>query len=96
MSFHFFPLCGHRAYKLFHSVCAVLFHLICHMSVHIQSKRGSCMNQIILHSFDIIAGLYGRNSVGVPQIVETSIGASDICYHLFEVTVYYLGAQMMS
>ncbi len=85
--FLIFPLCGNTTDKPLHSVCTLLFHLICHMTVHIQSECSGGMAKIFLHSFDVITRLYGDNCIGVAQIMEASMGATNIRNDFFEVPI---------
>lgn len=59
-----FPLLTRNAFnKLLHPFRTVLFHLICHMAVDVQSKGGSGMAKVVLYSFDIIATLNRCNGI---------------------------------
>ena len=69
--------CGDRLDEPLHSVRTFPLHLIRHMAVHIQRKRGGGVAQITLHCLDVVSGADRGNCVGVTQIVETGVGTTN-------------------
>lgn len=64
------PLCFcHAMDVLIHSVCALTFHAVCGVSVHIKGKRRGLMSEILLHSLDVIAGLQAVYGVSMTEIM---------------------------
>ena len=48
------------------SFCTVFLHFFSYMSVHVQSKLRTCMTEICLNGFDVIARTEGSYSKAVP------------------------------
>lgn len=69
-----FFLCTLQLLKIpLHSGCAIFFHTLRNMAVHIQRKCRCGMAQVFLHSFHIIAILEGEDGEGMPKIVNAGI-----------------------
>ena len=63
----FYPLqLQNRLYIALHAGSAGLFHLVCHMAIHVESERCGSMAQIFLYCLNGVAGLYGHHGIGVP------------------------------
>ena len=65
-----------------HSVCALLFHLRRCVGVGVQRKRCGMMSEVALNRLDVITCTNRCDSVGMAQIVETSIRQSSSLYQL--------------
>ena len=64
------PLCFcHTMDVLIHSVCALTFHAVCGVSVHIKGKRRGLMSEILLHRLDVIAGLQAVYGASMTEIM---------------------------
>ena len=71
--------------KCLHTVCAVLPHLVCDMTVNVQSESSGSVSQVALNGFDIVTVLQGCDRVAVAQIVKPSFGNPHTGGNLFEV-----------
>ena len=68
---------GKTFYEVFHTVSAFASHVICYVSIDIKGKGGSGVSKILLNGFNIVSALNGCNGVGVAQVVESGIRATD-------------------
>lgn len=68
---------GNTLDKCFHAGGAVLFHLICHVAVDIQSKGGGSVAQVPLHGLDVIPGTDCGHGITVSQIMKTGVWAAN-------------------
>ena len=73
--------------KRLHPVSAGMFHLVCDMSINIQSKCSSRMTQVLLHGFYVVAALDRNDRVGMPQIVKSGTGKTQFCHHSLEAII---------
>ena len=62
----FSPLFVDSFNELLHAGGAFLLHFFSDMAVHIQGKGCCGMARMLLHSFDIVTGQAGDNSIEVP------------------------------
>ncbi len=61
-------------YERLHPVSTGMFHLVCDMSINIQSKCSSRMAKVLLHGLYVVAALDRNDRVGMSQIVKAGIG----------------------
>ena len=73
--------------EAFHTVGAILLHLVRDVSVDVQREGCSGVAEVSLHGFDIVSRLQRRYSVGMPHIVESDIRCANLGNDLFEVVV---------
>ena len=62
-------------------------HVICKVTVDVQSERCRGMAEIALHGFDVISSPDTVNGVGVPQIMDSGGGNFNLIDHAFEAVI---------
>ena len=70
--------------ELLHAGGAFLLHFFSDMAVHIQGKGCCGMARMLLHSFDIVTGQAGDNSIEVAEVMEPGFIQSDFLDNLFK------------
>ena len=73
----FWHLSGDAFDVFLHAICAVLFHAIGDMTIHIQRKRSRKVTEIFLHGFHVVPVLDGCHSVSMAQIMKASLWHPD-------------------
>ena len=86
----------HRLDELFHTGGAFLLHLFGHVAVDIQGEGSGGVAQMLLDSFDIIAGSDGGNCIGVTEIVEPGFIQTNFLDDLLVIDIDGMSFEMLT